>query len=128
MHGQNDAAVEAYDRAASYAEQAGLGPKLLGERATCRLWGTTHASAVLAWLDEQGPQLGLTVIRSQVLAMLGRFDEARAILAESRARLAESGAWMELACTTAPALEVELLAGDPAAAAELGSEGCRQLE
>ena len=129
MHAQNDAAVEAYDRAASYAEQAGLGPKLLGERATCRFYGTTHASALLAWLDEQGPQLGLSVIRSQVLAMLGRFDEARAILAESRARLAESGAWMELAYTTAmPALEVELLAGDPAAAAELGSEGCRQLE
>ena len=61
--------------------------------------------------------------------MLGRFDEARAILAESRARLAESGAWMELAYTTAmPALEVELLAGDPPAAAELGIEGCRQLE
>ena len=37
MHAQNDAAVEAYDWAAIYAERAGLGPKLLGERATCRL-------------------------------------------------------------------------------------------
>ena len=129
MHAENDGAVGAYERAAMHAQQAGLGPKLVGERATCRYFGTTPVPELLAWLDEHEPHAELSVIRSLALAMLGRFDEARTILAEKRARLRDSGAWMELAGTTAlPSVEVELLAGNPAAAAELGAEGCRQLE
>ena len=57
--------------------------------------------------------------------MLGRFDEARAILTESRAVLAERGAGLLLAGLTRVSAEVELLADDPAAAAELGTEACR---
>ena len=67
-------------------------------------------------------------IRAGALAMLGRFDEARAILAQTRAELAERGGGIRLATTAYMASEVELLAGDPAAAAELGAEGCRLLE
>ena len=48
---------------------------------------------------------------------------------ESRAELAERGAGPLLAGFTAvESAEVELLAGDPAAAAEFGAEGCRLLE
>ncbi len=61
--------------------------------------------------------------------MLGRFDEGRAILVEAREALAERGAGIQLATTTGiPSVEIELLAGDPAAAAELGQEGCRMLD
>ena len=58
--------------------------------------------------------------------MLGRFDEARAILTESRAELAERGGGVLLANITAfESVWVELWAGDPAAAAEFGAEGSR---
>jgi tetratricopeptide (TPR) repeat protein len=61
--------------------------------------------------------------------MLGRFDEARVILAEIRTDLAERGAKLPLAATTGEAsADLELLAGNPAAAAEFGAEGCRLLE
>ena len=110
-------------------QHAGLGPRLLGERATCRYYGTTPVSELWPGSTNKDHKPELGVIRALALAMLGRFDEARAILAEKRAQLAESGAWMELAGMTASAsVEVELLAGNPAAAAEFGAEGCRQLE
>jgi tetratricopeptide (TPR) repeat protein len=61
--------------------------------------------------------------------MLGRFDEARAILAETRAELAERGRTVLLANITAgESVWVELWAGDPAAAAEFGAEGWRLYE
>ena len=54
--------------------------------------------------------------------MLGRFDEARAILAETRAELAERGGGRLLAnITTFESVWVELLAGDPATAAAVRS-------
>ena len=63
--------------------------------------------------------------RAEALAMLGRFDEARAILTESRAALAERGAGLLLASLTGISADVELLADDPTAAAELAREACR---
>ena len=61
--------------------------------------------------------------------MLGRFDEARAILAESRAELAERGGELLLANITAfESVWVELWAGDPAAAAAFAAEGFRLHE
>jgi tetratricopeptide (TPR) repeat protein len=87
----------------------------------------------LAWLDQQTPEAGrdhwLRVSRALLLAMLGRFDEARPILAETRAELTQRGAGIRLAVTTAiESVNFELLAGDPAAAAELGAAGCSLLE
>jgi tetratricopeptide (TPR) repeat protein len=61
--------------------------------------------------------------------MVGRFDEARTILAETRAYLAERGGGLELGIVNGmESVEVELLAGDSAAAAELGTAGCTLLE
>ena len=58
--------------------------------------------------------------------MLGRFDEARTILAETRAELAERGGGVLLANITAfESVWVELWAGDPTAGAEFGAEGRR---
>jgi len=63
------------------------------------------------------------------LAMLGRFDEARAIVVALRAELADRGAMIPLALATGHvSVELERLAGDPAAAAEFGQEGCQLFE
>jgi len=67
--------------------------------------------------------------RAPALAMLGRFDEARAITASLRMELAERGGKVLLALTTGHvSAEVEELAGNYEAAAELAREGCRLLE
>jgi tetratricopeptide (TPR) repeat protein len=129
-----DAALEALERAAVHARQAGhASPSSLGWRAGGRFFGTTPVSELLAWLDENEPPAGrdhfLRAYRAGALAMLGRFDEARAILAETRAELAERGRTVLLANITAgESVWVELWAGDPAAAAEFGAEGWRLYE
>jgi class 3 adenylate cyclase/tetratricopeptide (TPR) repeat protein len=129
-----DAGLEATERAAAHARKAGHRPPgLVGIRAAGRFFGTTPAPELLAWLDEHEPQAGrdhfLRAYRAGALAMLGRFDEARAILAETRAELAERGGGILLANILAgESVWVELWAGDPAAAAEFGAEGCRLYE
>ncbi len=133
MRAQMDAGLEAFERAAAHAQQAGLPHQFLGWRGTVRFFGTTPVSGLLAWLDENEPREGrdlwLRAYRAGALAMLGRFDEGRAILAEAREALAERGAGIQLATATGiTSVEIELLAGDPAAAAELGQEGCRLLD
>ena len=133
MRAQVDAGLDAYELAAGHARQAGLPHELLGLRASCRFWGTTPVSGLLSWLDENEPREGrdywFRAYRAGALAMLGRFDEARAILNETRAQLAERGGGIHLAMATGmDSVDVELLAGDPAAAAELGAEGCRLFE
>jgi tetratricopeptide (TPR) repeat protein len=133
MRAQMDTMLEAVERAVAHAGEAGPSPHVVGWRSSARFYGTTPLSELLAWLDEQEarelPNYFLRRERAQALAMLGRFDEARAILAEARAELAERGWGIQLAVTVChAAVDVELLAGDPAAAAELGEEGCRLLE
>jgi class 3 adenylate cyclase/tetratricopeptide (TPR) repeat protein len=130
---QLDAALEAYEHAADHAQQAGLLQEFLDWRAICRLYGSTPVPEALAWVDQQTPEAGrdhwLRVCHALLLAMLGRFDEARSILDETRAEMTERGGGIRLAVTTAiESVHFELLAGDPAAAAELGAEGCRLLE
>ncbi|MEJ7567691.1 MAG: adenylate/guanylate cyclase domain-containing protein [Gaiellaceae bacterium] len=132
IRGQWDAALEAYERAAGHARQAGLPDQLLAWRSACSLYGTTPVSGLLAWLDEHEPReplnYWLRARRAVALAMLGRFDEARAILAETRAELAERGAVMKLAAICMDSADVHMWAGDPAAAAKLGADACRLLD
>jgi tetratricopeptide (TPR) repeat protein len=60
------------------------------------------------------------------LAMLGRFEQARAVLTELEAELVERGATHLLAAVKGGyRLDVELLAGDAAAAVAAGEESCR---
>jgi class 3 adenylate cyclase/tetratricopeptide (TPR) repeat protein len=131
--GHWDAVLDAYERAAAHARQAGLPYELVRWRANGRFWGTTPISELLAWLDEQEARgvrdPNLRGYRAGALAMLGRFDQARAIIAEARANLAERGRGTALATIMGfRAVDVELLANDPAAAAELGEEGCRLFD
>ena len=130
--GRMDARLEAFERAFAHARQAGLPHEFLGWRAGARYYGTTPASELLVWLDEQEARgardINLQRYRGAALAMLGRFDEARAILADLRAELAERGGGITLALIVHDSLNLELWAGDAAAAAELGAEGYRLLD
>jgi tetratricopeptide (TPR) repeat protein len=130
--GQMDAALEAYERAAGHARQAGLPDELLAWRSVFLLYGTRPLSDLLAWLDENEPReplnYWLRARRAAALAMLGRFDRARAILAGTRAELAERGAGLKLAAMCIDSAAVELWAGDPAAAAKLGADACGLLD
>ena len=133
MRGRWDELLDAYERAAAHARMAGLPYELFRWRAGARFAGTTPVTELLAWLDEQEARgvrdTYIRGFRSRALARLGRFDEARAILAEARAEQADRGAGIGLKAVTGLAsVDVELLAGDPAAAAELGEVGCRILD
>jgi class 3 adenylate cyclase/tetratricopeptide (TPR) repeat protein len=133
IRGQMDAMFRAYEKAALHAELAGLPDLFVGWRHTARLGGTTPVSKVLAWQAEQETSerrnAWARARQAQALAMLGRFDEARAILSELSAQLSDHGSGISLAGVSAEvSLDVELLAGDPAAAVEFGKEGCRLFE
>jgi tetratricopeptide (TPR) repeat protein len=62
------------------------------------------------------------------LAMLGRIDEAHALLDELRAEVVERGAWAVRPAVEGYAIEIEFLAGDLAAAIAAGETGCRLHE
>jgi class 3 adenylate cyclase/tetratricopeptide (TPR) repeat protein len=134
IRGQMGAQVEAYERAFAHARQAGhLTPQSIAGRADGRFHGTTPVSELLEWLDQNEPGAGrdhwLRAYQAGALAMLGRFDEARAILTEARAELAERGGGVLLANITAfESVWVELWADEPAAAAEFGAAGLKLFE
>ena len=128
--GQGDGLRDAYERAAHHAQRAGSPVDFVGWRATGRFYGTTPVSELLAWLDEL--EAGgvrhqfLDVRRSLALAMLGRFDEARTIMRDVRAKVAERGGGIALASVLGPvSMQLALLAGDPADAAASGTEAMR---
>jgi len=129
--GQPDRSADANDRAAAHAERAGVADRLVHWRCTGRAFGTTPVSEFLAWqeaLDERELRTPwLRATRAWAFAMHGRFDESRALLAEMNAERAERG--MAIAVVRGQCeVNVELLAGDPAAAVAVGEESCRLLE
>ena len=98
-----------------------------------RLYGTTPLPDLLGWLDareaEFGPDWRLSGARASVFALLGRFDEARLRLSEFVRAHEERGDVLNLGSQLSQSFAtLELLAGDPAAAAEVAERGCRILE
>ena len=136
QRGWMDEELKARERSLLYARRTGLlhyGGWTLPWLASGRFRGTTPVPELLAWFDDQEANAiqhpYLRAFRSVALGMLGRLEEGRAILKEARAELADRGAKLQLAVATAQmGVELELLAGDPAAAAKLGEEGCRLLD
>jgi class 3 adenylate cyclase/tetratricopeptide (TPR) repeat protein len=132
--GEMEAGLDAHERALAHARQAGYLPTgAIASLGGYRYIGRTPAPELLAWLDENEPRTGrdhfLRAYRAGTLAMVGRFDESRAILAEERAHLAERGGGNLLACITSfESVRLELLADDPIAAAEFGATGFRMHE
>jgi tetratricopeptide (TPR) repeat protein len=97
-----------------------------------RRYGPTPAAELLTWVDELAAeglrQTWVDKSRAHVLAMVGRLDESRAILAELRHRLAERGATVALSKTVERSVHTALLAADYEEAVVLARETCRLLE
>lgn len=127
-----DAKLEAQRHAVEHARRAGLAhlsDELLTDMSGSYLFGSTPVGDLLVWLDKQEAHLpgnpSNRAWRAGALAMLGRFDEAREIIATLRRRYAEQRSTISLAFVTAHmGARVEMLAEDYAAAVTLGREGC----
>ncbi|HJQ74724.1 MAG TPA: AAA family ATPase [Gaiellaceae bacterium] len=131
-----DDAIADLDAMLYYAKRTGL-PHLVGwaipAGGAARLYGTTTLPDLLAWLDEReaefGPDWRLSGGRAAVFALSGRFDEARLLQAEFLRAHEERGDTLNLGGQLSQGTVVlELLAGDPAAAAQAAERGCRILE
>jgi class 3 adenylate cyclase/tetratricopeptide (TPR) repeat protein len=101
--------------------------------AAARLYGTTTLTDLLAWLDERQQRFGadwrFANHRASALGLLGRFVEARRYQAEYGQALEERGDILSYGGNLSQNVTVvELLAGDPAAAAAAAERGCRILE
>jgi tetratricopeptide (TPR) repeat protein len=131
-----DTAAAAYEQALVHARRLGQQHReryLKAWIAGTRFNGTAPVSDLLAWLEKEAEQsLSNPMVRTFVAlarAMAGQIEEGRAQLAGVREALAERGMMLLLAENQAlGSVELELLAGDPAAAVKLGTEGCRLLE
>jgi class 3 adenylate cyclase/tetratricopeptide (TPR) repeat protein len=132
MRSHLDTLTDAYEQAAIHADRARLGNRLIGLRNMGRFHGSTSVTELMAWqdgLDESDQRdVWLRGYRAQVLAMLGRFDEARAIVVDLLAELSERGGFALGSVQAEAALEIELMAGDSPAAVAAGEEGCRVMD
>jgi class 3 adenylate cyclase/tetratricopeptide (TPR) repeat protein len=98
-----------------------------------RFYGKTPLTDVLAWLEQREEQFDqdwrLGGFRASVFGLLGRFDEARALQWAFHKAHEERGDTLNLGSQLSQsAVVLELLAGDPAAAAAHAERGCRILE
>jgi DNA-binding SARP family transcriptional activator len=129
-----DDAAEAGERSIEHARRAGLphrAAQVLPLVGLAHVLGSTRASELLAWADEQeqGREYAplLASVRAWPLAWLGRRDEARQVVARALAGFPENaGHWLTTAIAFAG--EIELLLGDPAAAAERLERACSDWE
>jgi class 3 adenylate cyclase/predicted ATPase len=123
-----DAAEKALD-CAKQLEDDRRESLLLPHLASARYFGPTPASAVLSWIEEseqRHPALGFHGV--QVLAMLGRVEEARASHELHHAHIGEVGAAVPLAISCNIRAEIELMAGDDEAALSWGMRACERME
>jgi tetratricopeptide (TPR) repeat protein len=133
---QNGAAFAAYTRAMRHARQAGelwLEASMRGWAATAMAVGPTPRAEALRWLEDTEAhsatyQPHLVLVRAYILAELGRFDEARPLLAETLAQLKERGMRLQVAAWMQLVWDIEMLVGDHAAAERAARQGCEQLE
>jgi class 3 adenylate cyclase/tetratricopeptide (TPR) repeat protein len=133
LQNRPNAALKPYEQAIPHARRADFPITVLVARCSwARYNGGTPMSELLAWQDEQEERDQrnplLRVHRAGALAMLGRFDEARAVLAGLQAELAERGGKMLDLMSAYATRHVAVSAGDPAAAAAAGEEHYRLLE
>jgi class 3 adenylate cyclase/tetratricopeptide (TPR) repeat protein len=134
--GQNGAALAAFTRAMRHARQAGevwFEASIRGMAAAAMAMGPTPRAEALRWLEDAEAQSmtyqpHLVMVRVDILAELGRFDEARPLLTETVAQMNERGMRLFVAESTELVWVVEMLAGDHAAAERAARQGCEQLE
>jgi tetratricopeptide (TPR) repeat protein len=105
---------------------------VLPQLASARYFGRTPASDLIQWIDRQQAagryHDAMEFHRFQSLFMLGRVDEARAAHDEHHDRLLEFGAGVSIAVSCNMRAELELMAGNPAGAADWGLQACDRME
>jgi class 3 adenylate cyclase len=126
--GQFEQWVQAGERALHHLRVAGLHPYALGGLPHALVLGPRPAEEALRTLDSvapANPPPSTSLRRAQLLAMLGRFDEAWALAlpAAARAREARGGGGEESTLG-----EIAALAGDHEAAARYLQRACDLLE
>jgi class 3 adenylate cyclase/predicted ATPase len=133
---RNGAALAAFTRAMQHARQAGelwLEASIRVVAAATMSMGPTPRTEALRWLEDAEAhsatyQPRLVGWRAYILAELGRFDQARPLLAESLAQMKERGMRLQVAIWMQQARDIEMLAGNHAAAERAARQGCEQLE
>ena len=136
IRGQMDDEREALDQAVLLVRRLHLTyyeASLLPMMGASRFHGTTPLPDVLAWFDEQEAtgfrHPNNEMNRTLALAIVGRFDEARARSKALREELEGRGTSISLSLALAmDAPEIERLAGDPAKALEFSKRGRAMLE
>ena len=131
--GQADASIKALGRVVVHARQLGSPHYdfwvLLAD---AHFYGATSVPEILIWLDEQEASgrrhHKLRLCRAGALAMLGSFDEARAVIAEVRSELLDRGNLMDLSVDAGWPSQVELLADNPSGAEQYLAEAFDFLE
>jgi class 3 adenylate cyclase len=131
-----DDAVEELDLFMYHAQRTGLphtAALAVVGGGSARLYGTTPFVDLLEWVDgreaEFGPDWRMAGYRAAAFAELGRFEEARSLESDFLQAHEERGDVLNLgAHLTQNAVNLELLAGDPAAAAARAERGIRMLE
>lgn len=127
MRGRAQDWLTSGELALQHAKRAGqphLAIKLIPQLGAAQLFGPTPVLDLLTWLDAQDVAYpGNTaneVHRAGALAMLGRFADARELMNAARERARDRAATIGYALITGqPAVDLELLADDPARAVEL---------
>ncbi len=135
FHARNEAKIEAAGRALECARRIGDTRRerlMLPFVATGHLFGPTAVPEALAWIEAQErtgvTHPALTSSRAMLVAMLGRFDEARESLRTTLARVRELGLVVPEALASLAVWRVETLAGDHVAAERNARYGCELLE
>ena len=136
MHLRQVDATAAFTRATEHARQAGelwFENSSRAQAANTMVIGPTPRTEVLRRLEEAEAQSAtyqpvVELHMSMVLAELGRFDEARSLMAAAVAAMNERGMRLDAATAMQSVWDCEMLAGDYAAAERAARQGCEQLE
>jgi tetratricopeptide (TPR) repeat protein len=138
--GDSSRAAEAFSRALESARRAGdvaLAVNSLEWLALDALWGRMPVPAAIARCEEIKQQgqaefgrelTSVDCAQGLLLAMVGRIEEGRELIAQARALQAERGYRLEWGGTSLVAGDAERIAGNPEAAEQALREGYQALE
>jgi class 3 adenylate cyclase/tetratricopeptide (TPR) repeat protein len=135
-HCRFEAAFTALDRSMGHATRAGelwLARSIRDVAAASVALGPMPADEAQRWLEREQAESGgfmplLDVWRAWILAIRGRFDEARSVFAVTLDQMGERGLRTGTAIAMQAGWEIETLAGDLESAERLARLGCNQLE